>query len=410
MNTAGTPNSLLQNDGRGHFRDVTFEVGLGGNHYPTQSASWADYDNDGDLDLYVANEIGPSELFNNNGSGQFHNVAFEAGVVNGGSPKGVIWGDYDNDRFPDLFVSNFVGPNRLFHNNGDGTFTDVAFDKQVNKPERSFPTWFWDFNNDGNLDLFVAAYWSHVDHFAADYLHGEKAEHAESDRLYQGDGEGGFRDVTKEMDLDRVTLPMGSNFGDIDNDGYPDFYLGTGYPDYEGIMPNRMFHNRGGTGFAEVTTAAGLGHLQKGHGVAFADFDHDGDQDIFIEMGGAFPGDAFGNAVFQNPGFGRHSITIKLVGAQSNRAGIGARIRAVVGEGDARRSIYKWVNSGGTFGGSPLRQQIGLGDAESISLLEVYWPTSETTQQFKDVPADRIIEIAEDEDEFQTLFTIRPVP
>ncbi len=398
------PNSLLQNDGQGGFRDVTFEVGLGENHYPTQSASWADYDNDGDLDLYIANEIGPSELFNNDGTGHFKNVAFAAGVANGGSPKGVIWGDYDNDRYPDLYVSNFTGPNRLFHNNGDGTFTDVAGQAGVTGPNRSFPTWFWDFNNDGSLDIFVAAYWSDVDHFAADYL-GRPGD-AETDRLYQGDGQGGFRDVTEQMQLDRVTLPMGSNFGDVDNDGYPDFYLGTGYPDYEGVMPNRMFHNLRGSGFAEVTTAAGLGHLQKGHGVAFADYDHDGDQDIFIEMGGAFPGDAFADAVFENPGFENHWIVIKPVGTRSNRAGIGARIRVDIEEDGKPRTIYKWVNSGGSFGGSPLRQHLGLGAAQRIKMLEVYWPTSDTTQQFRDVPADQMIEVTEGQETYRTL-TIR---
>jgi hypothetical protein len=227
--------------------------------------------------------------------------------------------------------------------------------------------------------------------------------HGETDRLYQGDGKGGFRDVTKEKGLERVTLPMGSNFGDADNDGYPDFYLGTGYPDYEGIMPNRMFYNLQGKSFADVTTASGLGHLQKGHGVAFADYDHDGDQDIFIEMGGAFPGDAFADAVFQNPGFGNHWIVIKLVGNKSNRAGVGARIRAVVTESGSTRQIYKWVNSGGSFGGSPLRQQLGLGQASVVDRLEVYWPTSDATQTFERVPADQMIEIREGEDDFRPL-------
>ncbi|MEO1997830.1 MAG: CRTAC1 family protein, partial [Planctomycetaceae bacterium] len=395
------PNSLLQNDGHGRFRDVTFDVGLGENHYPTQSAAWADYDNDGDLDLYIANEIGDSELFKNDGRGHFTNVALEAGVTGGHYPKGVVWGDYDNDRCPDLFVSNLKGPNQLYHNNRDGTFTDVASDAGVTNPNRSFPTWFWDFNNDGALDLFVAAYWANVDHFAADYL--GRSHRADTDRLYQGDGTGGFRDVTEEMDLAKVTLPMGSNFGDIDNDGFLDFYLGTGYPAYAGIMPNRMFRNQRGTRFEEVTTAAGLGHLQKGHGVAFADYDHDGDQDIFIELGGAFPGDAFSDAVFQNPGFDNHWITVRLIGRESNRGAIGARIRADVTEAGEPRSIYKWVNSGGTFGGSPLRQHIGLGTSKRLERLEIYWPTTDSTQVFTDLDVDRMMIIVEGEDEYRLM-------
>ncbi|TWU13721.1 FG-GAP repeat protein [Symmachiella macrocystis] len=395
------PNSLLQNDGHGRFRDVTFEVGLGDHFYPTQSAAWADYDNDGDLDLYIANEIGSSELFNNDGQGHFTNGTIMAGVPGGRYPKAVVWGDYNNDRYPDLYLSNLKGPNQLYHNNGDGTFTDVAAQAGVVEPNRSFPTWFWDFNNDGVLDIYVGAYWAKIGYFAADYLGHSHA--AATDRLYQGDGNGGFHDVTEEMNLAKVTLPMGSNFGDIDNDGFLDFYLGTGYPDYAGIMPNRMFHNQNGLRFKEVTTAAGLGHLQKGHGVAFADYDHDGDQDIFIELGGAFRGDAFSDAVFQNPGFGNHWITVQLVGTKSNRAAIGARIRAEVKEDGKLRSIYKWVNSGGTFGGSPLRQHIGLGTANRIERLEVYWPTTDTTQVFTDLEVDQMIKIIEGEDKYHPI-------
>ncbi len=399
------PNSLLQNDGHGRFRDVTFEVGLGEHFYPTQSAAWADYDNDGDLDLYIANEIGSSELFNNDGKGHFTNGTIMAGVPGGRYPKAVVWGDYDNDRYPDLYLSNLKGPNQLYHNNRDGTFTDVAAQAGVVEPNRSFPTWFWDFNNDGVLDLYVGAYWAKIGYFAADYLGHSHA--AATDRLYQGDGNGGFRDVTEDMNLAKVTLPMGSNFGDVDNDGFLDFYLGTGYPDYAGIMPNRMFHNQGGQRFEEVTAAAGLGHLQKGHGVAFADYDHDGDQDIFIELGGAFRGDAFSDAVFQNPGFGNHWITVKLVGTKSNRAAIGARIRAEVQEDGKLRSIYKWVNSGGTFGGSPLRQHIGLGSATRIERLEIYWPTTDTTQVFTDIEVDQMIKIIEGEDKYHPISGVR---
>ncbi|GIT30697.1 MAG: hypothetical protein Ct9H300mP1_27430 [Planctomycetaceae bacterium] len=124
---------------------------------------------------------------------------------------------------------------------------------------------------------------------------------SESDALYLGDGRGGFREVSAEFGLVRVTQPMGCNFGDLDNDGWPDFYLGAGYPGYAGIMPNLLFHNQGGKRFADVTFAAGFGHLQKGHGVSLADFDHDGDLDVFQQIGGWYPGDAFGNALFENP-------------------------------------------------------------------------------------------------------------
>ena len=120
---------------------------------------------------------------------------------------------------------------------------------------------------------------------------------------------------------------MGSNYGDVDNDGFLDFYLGTGYPDYEGVMPNVFYLNRAGERFLDITLAAGLGHLQKGHAVAFADFDHDGDQDIFEQMGGALPGDRFGDALFLNPGSDNHWIAVRLVGVGSNRSALGARLR-----------------------------------------------------------------------------------
>ena len=395
-------NSLLRNDGRGHFRDVTFEAGLGGVHYPTQTAAWADYDNDGYLDLYVGAEGYPCQLFHNNGNGTFTDVAGQAGVRNGGITKGATWGDYDGDRFPDLYVSNLGGHNRLYHNNGNGTFTDVAPQLGVTRPFKSFAAWFWDFNNDGALDIFVASFERRVQDIAADYL-GMPVFETEPNCLYQGDGKGGFREVAAEQNLTRLTDVMGSNFGDLDNDGYPDFYLGTGYPEYEALMPNLLFHNRRGKGFANVTTDAGVGHLQKGHGVAFADLDNDGDQDLYIVLGGAYAGDGYWNALFENPGFGNHWITLKLVGTKSNRCAIGARIRAEIREDGRRRSVYKWVNSGGSFGANPLRQQIGLGKGSKIDVLEVFWPTSNQTQRFRDVAVDQSLEITEGQNEFRKL-------
>ena len=398
----GYPNSLLQNDGKGRFRDVTFEAGLGEDHFPTQTAAWADFDNDGHADLYVGNENFPSQLFRNNGDGTFADVAPRAGVTNDDFAKAVVWGDYDSDRLPDLYVSNFGGPNRLYRNNGDGTFADAAPDAGVTYPFKSFPAWFWDFNNDGRLDLFVSGYEWNIRDVAADYL-GLPAMETELDSLYQGDGQGGFKNVGPAADLTQITQPMGSNFGDLDNDGFPDFYLGTGYPDYEGLMPNLLFRNQGGGRFADVTAAAGVGHLQKGHGVAFADFDHDGDQDIFSELGGAFAGDVFGNALFENPGIENNWIVVKLVGVESNRSAIGARIRAEITENGKARSVYKWVNTGGSFGANPLRQHIGLGSAGTIELLEVYWPTTDQSQRFRNLKANQFIAITEGQKEYVTL-------
>ncbi len=162
-------------------------------------------------------------------------------------------------------------------------------------------------------------------------------------------------------------------------------------------MPNLMFHNRGGKGFDDVTFSGGFGHLQKGHGVAFADFDEDGDQDIFTKMGGAYPSDAYGSLLFENPGFGNRAVRVKLEGVRSNRSAIGARIRADIREGNALRSVYKWVNSGGSFGANPLEQHVGIGTADEIEALEIFWPTTGETQRFEHVPAGSRIEIREGE-------------
>jgi hypothetical protein len=412
------PKSLLRNEGGGRFLDVTFEAGLGPADYPSQTAGWSDYDLDGDVDLYVGNEDGrgvraPGQLFRNEGDGTFREVAAEAGVTNHRYAKGVAWGDYDGDRFPDLYVSNMSladaerGRNRLYRNNGDGTFTDVAAEAGVERPQVSFPTWFWDFDNDGALDLMVFAFGGpgiepDVWFIAAGYLglsHG-----AELACLYRGDGRGGFRNVAAEQNLRRPTLPMGSNFGDLDNDGFLDFYLGTGYPRYEGLMPNVMYHNERGAGFADVTMAGAFGHLQKGHGVAFVDLDNDGDLDVFEQMGGQYRGDGFANALYENPGFGQHWLVVKLVGARSNRVGMGARIRAEIVEGGERRSIYRHVGTGGSFGAnSLLRQHLGLGKATRVELLEVFWPVTGHTQRLREVPADRYIEITEEREGFREL-------
>ena len=422
------PNSLLRNNSDSTFTDVTFDAGLGDVHYPTQTASWGDYDNDGDLDLYIGNEAteaftAPCQLFRNDGDGTFSDVAADAGVQNYGFTKSVIWGDYDADRFPDLYVSNFRGPNRLYRNNGDGTFTDVAEGLNIDLPRRSFPAWFWDFDNDGVLDLYVSAYSAGISHLAAHALgisigtpsseagiEPQTTYHNRPDlredglaHLYHGDGQGGFEEVAQQYNLVQPNAPMGSNFGDLDNDGYLDFYLGTGYPDYKNLMPSLMYRNRQGIGFVDVTYAGGFGHLQKGHAVVFADVDNDGDQDIFEQMGGAFPGDGYSNVLYENPGFGNGFLTIKLIGVDSNRSAIGARIHATVLENGAQRSVYKYVNSGGSFGANPLRQTIGLGKAEKIETLEIFWPTTGSTQEFHNVPLNQFIQIIEGEPQYTTV-------
>ena len=408
--------SLLRNNGDGAFSDVTREAGLALPAYPSQSASWADYDNDGDLDLFSCSEsmleapedgaalIFPSRLFRNSGDGAFMDVANTAGVANLRYCKGSAWGDYDNDGDPDLYVSNYAGENRLYRNNGDGTLTDVAPELGLTEPLESFPTWFWDYDNDGWLDLFVAGYARDVELVAKDYL--DIPNDGARPRLYRNDGAGGFEDVTERVGLYRVSQAMGANFGDMDNDGFLDFYLGTGFPAFDALAPNVAYRNNGGESFSDVTFSAGLGHIQKGHGIAFGDIDRDGDQDIFMQVGGFYPSDGFLNALYVNPGSGNRWLSVRLVGVESNRSAIGARIRITVTEDGVRRDIHAVVGSGGSFGASSLEQEIGLGRADAVESLEVYWPTSGARQIFEDAPLNSALEIREGADDY----TIRDLP
>jgi hypothetical protein len=392
------PTSLLRNNGDGTFTDVTFPAGLGEESYPGQTASWADYDLDGWLDLYVGGEEAatnraPCRLYHNNGDGTFTDVADAAGVTNHRLAKGVVWGDYNDDRYPDIYVSNLGADNRLYRNNQDGTFTDVGLEAGVANVRASFPTWFWDYDNDGVLDLFVAAFDATMAQ-VANYYRGNNVESG-MPRVFRGAPSGVFADVTKELGLEEPTLPMGSNFGDLDNDGWLDMYLGTGSPDYKMIIPNKLYRNHAGRRFSDVSEAAGMAHLQKGHGAAFADLDADGDQDVFMQMGGAYPVDKYVDALFENPGFGNNFIAVELVGVESNRFGVGSRLRVEIEENGHTRSIYRWVNSGGSFGCNPLRQQIGVGQATKVTRLEVSWPKTGQTQSFQDLSVNHIVRVTE---------------
>ena len=406
------PCSLLQNRGDGTFRDVTFAAGLGDRQLPTQAGAFADYDLDGDLDLYIGSESSQrvacsSQLFRNNGDGTFIDVAKEAGVTNDRYTKGVTWGDYDGDRWPDLYVSNLLGENRLFRNKGDGTFTDVAKEAGVSGPQNSFPTWFFDHDDDGRLDIFVGNYDTTVAHIASHLVGGSLRNDVM--RLYHNDGDGKFTDVARKFGLLWPAMPMGCNFGDLDNDGWLDFFLGTGDPEYASLMPNLMFRNREGQGFDDVTFAGGFGHVQKGHAVAFADLDQDGDLDVFEVMGGAYPGDKYRCALWENPGFGNRHVTVRAIGTASVRCAIGARLAITVRTGDTTRVVHRDVNTGGSFGSNPLRMTIGLGKAERIERFEVFWPKTGITQVVENVPLDASIEVVEGKAGF-TKRDLAPLP
>jgi hypothetical protein len=402
------PMSLLRNNGNGTFDDVTEEAGLLFAH-PTQTAAWADFDNDGWLDLFVGVESTPgnphvSQLFHNNHDGTFTEVAAPNGLANFGFVKGVAWGDFNNDGRPDLYVSLMDGPNHLFRNDGprdpqhphadQWKFTDVTAQAGVAQPLKSFATWFVDYDNDGWPDIFVSGYSVDSIKDMADFEMG-KPFRGELPRLYHNNHDGTFTDVTKAMHLDRVILPMGANFGDLDNDGWLDIYLGTGDPSYQTLLPNKMFRNDEGKSFQDVTTSGGFGHLQKGHGIAFGDIENNGNEDVFEEMGGALPGDSYQSVLYRNPGHGNHWITLELEGVETNRAAFGARIALTFNDQGTMRHVYRTVGYGSSFGGNPLRQHIGIGKADSIQKIEIFWPVSKTTQAFENVAVDRAFHVKE---------------
>ncbi len=386
------PNSLLKNLGNGRFRDVTREAGLF-TRYPTQTAAWTDLNLDGFLDLFVGNEWYPSRVYINNRDGSFSDATTQwtSGIEN--LVKGVAAGDINNDMLPDIYLSTLTGDNILLLNTGD-KLVDVAQEAGVTQPDMSFPCWFFDFNQDGHDDIFVAGYQittengmdmsemfrSLTRNVALDYL--GRDHDGESPRLYLNKGDGTFSNVTDSAGLNTVLYAMGSNFGDLNNDGYPDFYIGTGAPDFNSQVPNRMFLNDGGRQFLDVTTAGGFGQIQKGHGISWADLDNDGDQDIYTVIGGAMEGDVYGNMLYENPGFAHHWLVLRLEGTTANRSAIGARVEIVTRQpGDSTQTFYHRIGSGGSFGANSLQLEAGLGKALEIKEITIHWPVTDAKPQ-----------------------------
>ncbi|BAU52679.1 CRTAC1 family protein [Mucilaginibacter gotjawali] len=405
------PSSLLRNNGDGTFTDVTIPSGLLF-YKPTQAAVWADFNNDGWLDVFVGAEdsgtidaggIHTCSLYINNQDGTFTDVAEQAHCNFTAFVKGATSADFNNDGWPDLFLSTMNGKKYLLKNKGKPgiipDFEDVSDQSEIaNNTMSTFTTWFYDYNNDGWPDVLVSGYGFNksLAYYAGAAAAGKPVPQAGNVFLYKNNQDGTFTDVTKNVGLDKVVYSMGGNFGDIDNDGWPDMYFGTGNPDFKSLVPNKMFKNLGGEKFADVTTSSRTGNLQKGHGVAFADIRNSGIQDIFIEMGGAYKGDSYTSSLYMNPGQSNNNwISLKLQGVKANRAAIGSRIKVTFTENGHKRSVYKDVNSGGSFGSSPLRQEIGIGQAGLIDEIEIRWAGCNAVQHFKNIAPNQFLHITE---------------
>ena len=370
-------NTLYHNNGDGTFTDVTHTAGVAD---PQSSfcAAWADYDNDGYLDLYIADGVigdgAANVLYRNNGDGTFTNIAESAGVANTGNSLGTAWGDYDKDGYIDLHVVNFGQSNVLYRNNGDGTFTDVTSIAGMTLPVTdAFVTFFLDVDNDADLDIFISNSGS-FQAFIAGQITGAAPHDGDRQVLYRNNGDGTFTDVTRESGLYHAFGAMGANFGDIDSDGYLDIYLATGAPQMGRLERDALFRNNGDGTFTDATLALGLGNIGKGHGVTFGDVDTDGDVDIYVPVGGAFIGDQWHNLFYQNTGTGNNWLTLKLVGVKSNRDGIGAKVTLRVGDS----VIYREVSGGCGFGSTnSLSLEIGLGKHTKVDTLEIVWPSGQ---------------------------------
>ena len=410
----GIPNSLMRNNGDGTFTDVTVASGTY-SLYPTQTAVWTDVNLDGWVDLFIANEWDPinkgyNELYINQADGTFKNIAKDAGILAKGYFKGVASGDINNDLYPDIYLSNYMGLNTLYINNtkevGKPSFKKVNNEVDISKPIESFPTWIFDYNNDGFEDIFVSGY-SSAEILPSEMIIKNLKNNTNDHRplLYKNNGDETFTEVSLQVNLTEPIATMGCNFGDLDNDGFLDFYLATGDPSYFSIVPNRMFHNVNGEKFEDVTYSAGFGHIQKGHAIGFGDLDMDGDQDIYAVMGGALEGDTFGNLLFENPvGNKNNWINIVLEGKYSNRSAIGAKIKITVNNNGTERQIYHSVGTDSSFGGNSLMAEIGLGNASIIKKIEIKWPFQTKKESlFSNVKVNQTIKIVEDEIEIIVL-------
>ena len=416
-------NVLYHNNGDRTFTDVTDKAGVAGVASGTMfhsGATFFDYDRDGRLDLYVGGYVtldkdsprycnivdlgirsscppavykgSAAILYHNNGDGTFTDVTSAAGIYQpAGKNLSVAAADYDDDGWPDIFVANDGLNAYLYHNEHNGTFTEVGLFAGMALTGRgntmaAMCMSLGDYDNDGRLDLYISDF------------------QRSSDHIWHNEGEGRFDDVSNLVGITIPTynvLSFGGGFFDYDNDGWLDLFIANGhvYPEVEQSAQkaaykqiNSLFHNDGKGKFVEATKSAGNGFQGPyvGRGAAFADFDNDGYVDIVVGNNGDPP-----LLLHNGGGTGNHFVNFKLVGTQSNRDAMGARIRIRAGSLSQMREIY---GGGSYLSQSDLRANFRLGPATRVESVEVWWPSGQM-QTFKDVDADKFYLIVEGKSE-----------
>jgi len=403
-------NQLFHNNGDGTFTDVTAKAGVEGSGW-SSSAGWFDYDRDGSLDLYVVRYLDydiknapycgfkgegyrmycdpqqfdgvPDLLYHNNRDGTFTDVSRKAGIANpAGKGLGVVFGDVDLDGWPDIFVTNDGVRNFLYRNKGDGTFADVTYGAGVGfdmngKPMAGMGTEIADYDGDGWPDIFMTA-------FSREY-----------NTLYRNLGKLKFEDVTLKAGLASglLTLAFGTKLFDFDNDGDLDIYCTNGHVTdnveiYDAQLSYKqtdlLYENIGGGRFRDVSAQSGPAFRIKhvGRGAAIGDFDNDGDLDIVVANCGERP------MLLRNDGGNRnHWLAIRVRGRQSNRFGVGSKVRLTSG---GRTQLREINPSGSYLSTSDLRLYFGLGAETKAARLEIEWPSGKK-QLLEDVPADRTL-------------------
>jgi tetratricopeptide (TPR) repeat protein len=428
--TAYGENALYHNNGDGTFTERALEAGLGGLGRFWAGASWGDYQRDGYLDLHVAGyvqydrlaaprtssdydveepaSINPSAfppernlLYRNNGDGTFSEVATKAGVPGRkGRSLEAVWTDFDQDGWPDLYIANDVSDNVLYHNQGDGTFSDISHAARVADYRGAMGIAVGDWDGDSDMDM-VVTHWIAQENalYSNRFSEGVGSTEASSSPLR-------FRDEADRFGLGQIALDyigFGTSFFDYDNDGRLDLFVANGStfqqredPRLLVSMPDQLFWNRGADeGFYDVSSVSGE-YFQReygGRGAALGDYDNDGDVDVFI-VNNDGPG-----ILLRNDGGNRNRwLEVRLEGRQSNRSAIGARLRLVAGGNIQVREVG---SQGSYLSQNSLTEHFGLGAATRADTLEILWPSG-SRQVLVDVAADQVLDVVEGEEPAKT--------